>query len=54
MEHETRVSTRIIDWSALVRNAWGDEYKKPDVVYEFSNGRKFSDSGELAGIYDQE
>jgi len=35
-----------------VRKAWGSEYDKSDVVYEFSNGRKFesSDRG-TTGIY---
>lgn len=37
---------------ARVRKAWGPEYDKSDVVYEFSNGRKFesSDRG-TTGIY---
>jgi hypothetical protein len=43
---------RYIDYAALVRDLWGDEWKKPEVVYEFSNGRKFEDSGPNHGIYE--
>ena len=35
-----------------VRKAWGKEYDKSDIVYEFSNGKQFesSDRG-TSGIY---
>jgi len=42
---------RSIDWAALVRKIWGDKWKKKDTAYEFSNKRKFEDSGEGSGIY---
>lgn len=42
-------STR--DWGAMVRKIWGDEWLKREVVYTFSNGRKFEDSGPNSGIY---
>lgn len=45
-------TARSLDWGALVREAWGDEWGVPDVVYEWSNGRRFFDSGAQAGIYD--
>lgn len=34
-------SAREIDWSALVRQRWGTEWAKPEMSYEFSNGKKF-------------
>lgn len=45
-------SSRLIDWAALVRKAWGPEYSQPDKCYEFSNGREFnSTDGNRGGIY---
>lgn len=35
------VTTRAIDLNAVVRKAWGKDWAKPEVEYEFSNGRKF-------------
>ncbi len=40
MENSKPVTTRILNWGAEVRKAWGDEYQKPDVAYEWSNGKK--------------
>ena len=43
---------RIIEWKPLVVKAWGDSWLKPDVSYEFSNGRKFESSdNSTSGIY---
>ena len=42
---------REIDYGARVRNAWGDEWHKKDVAYQFSNGRKFVDPGANGGPY---
>jgi hypothetical protein len=42
---------RTLDWGALVRNAWGDEWLKKETVYEFGNGRKFVDPGASGGPY---
>lgn len=44
-------SSRTYDFAALVRDAWGPEFSAPDVVYQFSNGREFVDSGSSHGIY---
>lgn len=44
LENTKPVTTRVINWGAEVRKIWGDEYHKPDVVYEFSNSRKFESS----------
>jgi hypothetical protein len=35
----------------MVRQAWGDEWHKKEVVYDFSNGRKFKDPGASGGPY---
>lgn len=43
---------RPLDYGALVRELWGEEWGKKEVVYEFSNGRKFEDSGDNHGIYE--
>lgn len=46
-------TSRIIDWAALVRRAWGPEYNQPDKAYQFSNGREFnSTDGQRGGIYE--
>lgn len=37
-------TTRSLDWAAIVRKVWGDDWNKREVVYEFSNKRKFEDS----------
>lgn len=44
---------RTIDWGALVRKEWGDDWHKPEVVYEFGK-RKFFDSGSSGGPYGPE
>ena len=43
-------STR--DWGAIVRESWGDEWLKHEIVYRMRGGRTFesSDYG-TAGIY---
>lgn len=45
------VTGRTIDWNAEVRKAWGAEWAKPEVEYEFSNGRKFVRRTDESGIY---
>jgi hypothetical protein len=47
-------TSKIIDWASLVRQYWGPEFWEPDVVYKFSNGREFKDTGDNGGIYDQD
>lgn len=46
-----KVTTKQIDYAALVSKVEGENYTKKDVVYEFSNGRKFEDSGRDGGPY---
>ena len=43
--------TRTIDYGAQVRRIWGDEWHKPEIAYEFSNGRKFNSPGKNGGPY---
>ena len=38
--NETDVVSREIDMNAEVRKIWGPEWNKPELAYEFSNGRK--------------
>ena len=45
-------STRTLDWGSIVRKVWGDDWLKRDTAYEFSNGRKFQDTGPDSGIYE--
>ncbi len=40
-EPDHPVTTRVIDMNAEVRKIWGARWNEPEVVYEFSNGRKF-------------
>jgi hypothetical protein len=51
MSNQIPVQTKPIDYAALVRKTLGDEYNKKDVVYEFSGGKKFEDSGSNGGPY---
>lgn len=46
-----KVKTREYDLATQVRKEWGEEWKKPEVVYEFGNGRKFIDTGTRGGPY---
>lgn len=43
--------TREISFGGLVKQAWGDEWGKKDVCYEFSNGREFRASEPNGGPY---
>jgi hypothetical protein len=51
MADQIPVATKPVDYAALVRKQWGVEYNKPEEVYEFSNNRKFEDSGSNGGVY---
>lgn len=42
--------TRVISFSAMVKQAWGDEWGKKDIAYEFGK-RKFDDSAPNGGPY---
>ena len=46
-----QVMVRVIDWNAEVRKSWGPEWNKPEIEYEFSNGRKFERRTGDAAIY---
>ena len=35
------VTGKTLDWNAEVRKSWGATWNKPEVEYEFSNGKKF-------------
>lgn len=43
--------TRTVDFGALVRKAWGDDWLKKDIAYEMGNDRKFADSAPQGGPY---
>ncbi len=43
--------TRLINFGGEVKRAWGDEWGKKDIGYEFSNGRKFQVSEPNGGPY---
>lgn len=45
------VTGRTVDLNAEVRKMWGPEWNKPELEYEFSNGRKFYRRTEDSGIY---
>lgn len=47
--HDVTGST--LDLNAEVRKLWGAEWGKPELAYEMSNGRKFYQRTEDAGIY---
>lgn len=35
--------TREISWESMVRQSWGTDYNKPEIVYRFTNGRTFNE-----------
>ena len=35
------VTTRVYNFRSMVMTMWGEEWRRPDWVYEMSNGRKF-------------
>lgn len=47
-----KVTYRTISWEELVVREWGSEWGRPDVAYEFSNGRKADSTDQYKqGIY---
>lgn len=50
-EDEHNVTSRTLDLAAEVRRLWGPEWNKPELEYEFSNGRKFYRRTDEAGPY---
>jgi hypothetical protein len=45
------VHTSTRTWKEIVQRAAGKDSNKPDIAYEFSNGRKFEDRGANGGPY---
>ena len=45
------VRTKPLDYAALVKRAEGKDWGKPEPAYEWSNGRKFDDTGSNGGPY---
>lgn len=52
VDETQRVRVRTLSWAEVVRKAWGKDWNKPDIVYEFSN-RKFEER-KRGGPYDPE
>lgn len=49
---QTRVLTKTIDYAALVKKQQGEEQRKPETVYQFSNGKEFKSTDDKeTGIY---
>jgi hypothetical protein len=45
-------NSRILDWAAFCRAAWGEAFNEPDTAYQFSNGREFKSSDQSSrGFY---
>jgi len=44
-------NTTLKDFKTLVIKQWGKKWNEPETAYQFSNGRKFDDSGERGGPY---
>ena len=48
----SKVSTRTISWYSMVLDVWGENWAKPDIAYEMTNGRKFDYTDRTrTGIY---
>lgn len=45
------VNFKTINLSAEIKKIWGPEWNKPEISYEFSNGRKFELRTGDAAIY---
>lgn len=47
-----KVSYRTFSWQELVVREWGTEWGRPDIAYEFSNGKTANSTDQYAqGIY---
>ena len=52
MANPLPVTTKTLDYAALVRKVLGEEVNKPETVYEFSDGREFKSTDKTNhGIY---
>lgn len=47
----SRVTWSVYNWRDEVLRAWGEEWSRPEIAYEFS-GRSFDDSGAFHGLYE--
>jgi hypothetical protein len=48
-----KVTYRTLNWQELVVREWGTEWGRPDIAYEFSNGRTADCTDQYrGGIYD--
>lgn len=48
----TKVTTRNINWYSMVLDVWGEDWAKPDIAYEMTNGRRFDFTDRInTGIY---
>lgn len=53
-DNEQRVKTRELSWKDLVQKAWGKDWNKNEVVYEFGE-RKFESTDKTSsGIYEDQ
>lgn len=52
MSNETDAKFTVLDMSAEAKKIWGPDWNKPEVAYEFSNGRKFHLRTGDAAIYE--
>lgn len=48
------VQTRDVSWEEFVRRAWGKEWDKAPMVYEFSGGAKREEPSDGGGVYNDE
>jgi hypothetical protein len=51
-QNGSNVSYRTYNWLSMVMERWGAEFNKPDIAYEFSNGRKMESTDQgITGFY---
>lgn len=48
---DNTVSSREIGIDVLIESVEGKDRHKPEIAYEFSNGRQFIDKGEDSALY---
>ena len=53
MTNPPRVKIKHVDYAALVKKQQGEDANKKEPSYEWSNGRKFDDTGSRGGPYNQ-
>lgn len=50
--NESDAKFTVLDMAAEAKKVWGPEWNKPEIAYEFSNGKKFYLRTEDAAIYE--